>query len=1542
MRFFKKITSLLLTFAMVFTMVGIAFPVQTALAQGILPFDKSLFRRPAPNITLDLTDVIRVGAADNSMGSGTTIKQATPSGVPLIDGEYALQAYDGETPAWPFIAFTTSEPVNITDISISGATAVATRISGSLSNTTSATWEIRGGTATAGSLLKVAITYNYTWNNPYTGVPVTDTYTTVGHSYVESVIFPAGIWAFTSAYSNVKNAADVQYVGRLLGRGVYGASLQIAANSGAEYSAGYFDFSNNSRVHDGDTTIPKKTMLIADPPHSGWGDKYIADGQGTFASGDGRRAHALVYLDSSVQTLESNNLRMHYFIHDDARSTSSDRDLTYETIHVRSGDVEYTGATGNVLGESHPGALAALNPSGPVDGTQSLGGGFLYKGMETGSTLYGSGAGGTYTLVTQWTARGDLPTPGISPNWMQYYHAITIDIINVTKLALRAKLNNVIGTNVKTVGGTTNVTTIMTVNGLDPENGGITNSNKGKNPQAWYYSAGWSTFSNAYEQAWKTLQKPSTTQTDIDNTLISLNGYVSSLVLAPANLNNNSSQFITTGLGNTFYGSQVLPLSTLINGVDNQDTEISEMLYFWEDGKYNYYTDSSRSAMEEAYNAATACREAAYNVIYQPYVDYCAMKLKEAIDGLELKEITITYNANGGTGEMSALTVQAGDTAFLDANQFELLGYTFAGWATTPSGAVVVEDMGFWEVGGDDITFYAKWTPNNYKVNYNGNGATGGVTAMSDHVYDTPKALNNNGFVRSGYTFAGWGLTPDDSSPAYANQQIVSNLVAQPNGSITLYALWTPSVYQIFFNANGASGSMASQSIAYSSTVTLAQNEFSLLGKAFRGWALSKQDADNGIIAYSDRDSLTLNVPNNITLYASWETGTYAITFNANAPDVTGTMDAQLLAFGQTANLTLNNFTRPGYTFTGWAQTPTGTKAYNNGASFTMNTEGAVLYAKWNPIVYSVLYKANGGSSAPGPGFATYDVPFNIPLAEPVRVGYTFLGWSVLPDSETAEFVPGQSVTNLTTVNGASVNLYAVWDANDNTSYKVEYYLEDLNGNYNWNKTNNFLGTTDTMAEAEILEYPGFVPNTEHPSYLASGTILGNGSLVLSVYYKRGRFTMTFDSDGGTAISPINGKFGAALTPPANPVKAGYTFGGWTPSIPPTIPDSDMTFTAQWLGGSFDLVFEGNTATGGSMAAQSFEIGATKALTANAYSKSGYSFAGWATTADGEPIYADMADYTMLTEGATLWAVWTANEHKITLFANTGTGADGVEIDTFVDTTVDLSDYDDYTKKGYTFAGWNTDPEADTGFWEYKAPATAASSLYAIYVPVPDIKVSFDLNGGTGTVPADQSGQQGTPVVLPAQSDISRPHFIFLGWAESADATEPLDNYAIPAANTTLYAVWARRPVTLNPEAGTSTVIDRDKGVIYGLREGLSTADFEQNFVTVGGDGELRYTFVGSSFGTGTTVDLVDRVTGETVETLVIVIFGDVNSDGLVNADDFAILKNIVTFCEDASDLGFAAGLAADVNADGVIDVFDLNSVKAAICGVYELEQNPL
>ncbi|HOO26591.1 MAG TPA: hypothetical protein PKW24_08265, partial [Clostridiales bacterium] len=189
-------------------------------------FTPALFRRPVPDVTLDVTDVVRVGAAgDDNMGMGNTIKKATPSGVPFITGTYASQAYAGEVPEWPTVEFRSSQQVSNITVSISGANATGTLVAGSLSNSTWAKWEIRGGTANAGDLMVVSVSYTYTWNNQYTGVFVTDTYTTKGYAYVENIIFPAGVWVFASAYGQVKNAADVQYVSRILGRGVYGDLL---------------------------------------------------------------------------------------------------------------------------------------------------------------------------------------------------------------------------------------------------------------------------------------------------------------------------------------------------------------------------------------------------------------------------------------------------------------------------------------------------------------------------------------------------------------------------------------------------------------------------------------------------------------------------------------------------------------------------------------------------------------------------------------------------------------------------------------------------------------------------------------------------------------------------------------------------------------------------------------------------------------------------------------------------------------------------------------------------------------------------------------------------------------------------------------------------------------------------------------------------------------------------------------------------------------------------------------------------------------------
>ncbi|GHU71517.1 hypothetical protein FACS189413_13320 [Bacteroidia bacterium] len=124
---------------------------------------------------------------------------------------------------------------------------------------------------------------------------------------------------------------------------------------------------------------------------------------------------------------------------------------------------------------------------------------------------------------------------------------------------------------------------------------------------------------------------------------------------------------------------------------------------------------------------------------------------------------TVAYNGNGTTGGSTASSSHTYDEAKnLTTNGFTRTGYSFAGWATNPSGPVVYSNQqsvrNLTTTNGGTVTLYAKWTPITYTVSYNGNGNNGGSTASSTHTYDAAKNLTTNGFTRTGYSFAGWAL----------------------------------------------------------------------------------------------------------------------------------------------------------------------------------------------------------------------------------------------------------------------------------------------------------------------------------------------------------------------------------------------------------------------------------------------------------------------------------------------------------------------------------------------------------------------------------------------------------------------------------------------------------------------------------------------------------------------------------------------------------------------------------------------------------------
>ena len=145
------------------------------------------------------------------------------------------------------------------------------------------------------------------------------------------------------------------------------------------------------------------------------------------------------------------------------------------------------------------------------------------------------------------------------------------------------------------------------------------------------------------------------------------------------------------------------------------------------------------------------------------------------------------------------------------------------------------------------------------------------------------------------------------------------------------------------------------------------------------------------------------------------------------------------------------------------------------------------------------------------------------------------------------------------------------------------------------------------------------------------------------------RYTLTFDTNGGSTIAPITQDYGTAITAPADPTKTGYTFAGWTPAIPATMPAENMTIKAKWTVNQYTLTFDTN---GGSTIAPITQDYGT-AITAPADpTKTGYTFAGWTPAIPA----------TMPAENLTVTAQWRYNSggssgySYYTIKATAGTG----------------------------------------------------------------------------------------------------------------------------------------------------------------------------------------------------------------------------------------------------------------------------------------------
>ena len=137
-------------------------------------------------------------------------------------------------------------------------------------------------------------------------------------------------------------------------------------------------------------------------------------------------------------------------------------------------------------------------------------------------------------------------------------------------------------------------------------------------------------------------------------------------------------------------------------------------------------------------------------------------------------------------------------------------------------------------------------------------------------------------------------------------------------------------------------------------------------------------------------------------------------------------------------------------------------------------------------------------------------------------------------------------------------------------------------------------------------------------------------NLTLTAKWQINRYTITFDTAGGSEVAPITQDYGTTITAPANPAKTGYTFAGWDKTIPSTMPAEDMTITAQWQVNQYTITFKPEN--GGQDIVIKQDYGTAITAPANP-TKTGYTFAGWDKTIPTTMPAGDM----------TITARWTEN-----------------------------------------------------------------------------------------------------------------------------------------------------------------------------------------------------------------------------------------------------------------------------------------------------------
>ena len=691
----------------------------------------------------------------------------------------------------------------------------------------------------------------------------------------------------------------------------------------------------------------------------------------------------------------------------------------------------------------------------------------------------------------------------------------------------------------------------------------------------------------------------------------------------------------------------------------------------------------------------------------------------------EIKSFNAVFNPDGGKfddGQTASKTVSveygAAITAPADPTK---TGYTFAGWS--PEVPATMPAKG--------LQFKAQWTANQYTITFDTDG--GSEVAPITQDYGTAVTAPENP-TKTGYTFAGWDVAVPATMPA---------------GDMTITAKWTVNQYTITF-VNTGDSVIAPITQDYGTAITAPENP-TKTGYTFSGWDIA----------------VPATMPaGDMTITAQWTINKHTITFYADDA-MTVVIKSEELEFGAPVTYPADTDVPavPGQEFIGW----------DNESVTTMPDNDVIICASHTSIEYNYFFYNEDGTSYDDGAydlFGYYNDEIVAPDVEPTKTGYIFDGW----------YLDGAKVTFPVVIDSATQRDYeftAKFVPATGTAYTVNTYTMGVDGTYGTPVTETLYGTTGAEVDATPASVAdGFTLNAEKAAE-RTGTIAADGSLVLNVYIDRNSYKLTTDVDGVTTDTTY--LYGATVATPAEPAKDGYTFAGWSPVVPATMPAENVTVTAQWTINQYTITF--NTDGGSEVAPITQDYGTDVTAPANP-TKEGYTFAGW----DKE------IPATMPAGDMTITAQWTINQYTIT-FADTG---DSVIAPITQDYGTAITAPENPTKTGYTFNGWDVSVPATMPAGDMTITAQWTVNTYKLtYKSAGATVAEYDV--AYGTAKAD----------MPVPADPEWVGHTFNGWSALPET--------MPAENKVITAQWTTNTYKLTYVSAGATVAEYD--VAYGTAQ---------------------------------------------------------------------------------------------------------------------------